>query len=610
MSATVRLLGRPQLLREGQPVPAPRGNKTWALLAYLVLTERPPGRQQLVSLLFTEALDPLRALRWNLTELRRALRGIASLDGDPLVLIPVPGCLVDVRVLTEGSAAEALALDGFGQELLAGVAVPDGPGFEAWLEAERCRVASCSETVVVEQALDLLASGSAMPAARLAARAVAMDPLNADHHAVLVRSLTAAGDHTGARRQAVRCADIFRRELWCAPPAHVAAAVRPTSPPQPAAASPATVRSLLDVGRASLRAGAVDRGIEQLERAAAMAAELDDPVLRAGAFVVLAEARVHGAGDRGTAVRALLQDAASTARGADAGDLAAAACRELGFLALQRGHHDRALVWLDEGGRLATDDGERARLLGVRGMCLTDGAHYEEASTDLDTAVDLARAVGDSRQEAWCLSMVGRLHVLRGEHARGLAPLDAALRLVREQGWTAFQPWPEAFRAEVAIGSRDLATARGLLDHAWVLATESDDHCWMATVAYGQATLALETGQVDTARDWVARGLAPSPWYLWPHARLLDLACSVTMRTGEPAAAQAGIRRLTEVAGRACMRDLVVRAHLHRARTGSRQALVAARALAAEVDSPALRALVRAETELRAIRPSAGGRGQ
>lgn len=252
---------------------------------------------------------------------------------------------------------------------------------------------------------------------------VAMDPLNADHHAVLVRSLTAVGDHLSAHRQALRCADLFRRELGCAPPAEVLAAARP---------------------------------------------------------------------------------------------------------------------------------------------------------------------------------MVGRLHLLRGEHAHALAPLDEALVLVGEQGWTAFQPWPEAFRAEVAIASGDPATARELLDHAWVLATKSDDHCWMATVAHGHPTLALAAGQPSLARTWVDRGLAPSPWYLWPHARLLDLACSVAVHAGGAATAQPMMDRLTELAGRASMRDLLVRAYLHRARTGSRQALAAARALAAEVDDPALRTRIHAESGVTA----------
>jgi DNA-binding SARP family transcriptional activator len=592
VTAAVRLLGRPCIDRDGEPGHVPRGHKAWALLAYLVLAERPPGRGQLVSLLFSEAADPLGALRWNISELRRALRGLATLDGDPLVLTMAPGCTVDVVQLTDGTPAQALALVGFGHQLLEGVSLPTAPGFQAWLAAERSRTAACSETVLVERALDLLAAGSGAAAARLAARAVAMDPLNADHHAVLVRSLSAAGDHVGARQHAVRCTDLFRRELGCAPPGEVlAAAAGPARARRGPAATPSVVHSFLDAGRASLTAGAVDRGLEQLRQAAALAETLGDPVLRATAFVALAGARVHSAGERGTAVRGLLQEAAALARRSEAGDLVAAACRELGFLALQRGQQDRALVWLDEGERAATDDGERARLAGVRGMCLTDGADYRGALASLALSVRLAASVGDARQEAWSRSMVGRIHTLRCEHDLAVAALDTASAQVDRLGWTAFQPWPEAFRAEAAIGVGDLALARELLDHAWVLATESNDHCWIAVVARGQARLALADGRSARALSWCETGLRPAPWYLWPYAGLLEVACSIELRSGT-GAADARLDRLVEVAGRGSMRDLLVRAHLHRARAGSRTALSAARALAAEIDDDALHARI------------------
>ena len=588
MTATVRLLGRPRIERDATPVAAPRGNKVWALLAHLVLTERPTTRQHLASLLCADAQDPLRALRWNISELRRALRGAATLDGDPLILTPLLACGIDVRQLTAGSSEQALALEGFGNELLEGITLPHAPAFEAWLAAERCRIAACSEAVLIERALDLLAAGSAAAAAGLAARAVGMNPLNADHHTVLVRSLAAAGDRPGARRQALRCTDLFRRELGCAPPAEVvAAAAEPTSPQSHHPATPAAVRSYLDAGRASLTAGAVDRAVEQLGRGAAMAVDIGDPVLRATALVALAGARVHGAGERGTEVRGLLREAAALARDAHASDLAAAASRELGFLALQRGHQDRALVWLDEGARLATDGGERAQLFGVRGMCLTDGADYAGARAALAMSVRLARQTGNARQEAWSLSMVGRIHVLRSEYEQGADVLDVALAQISQQGWTAFQPWPEAFRAEAATGLGHLDEAHGLLDHAWVLATENHDHCWMATVAHGQAELAVAEGHLGHARQWCDEGLAPAPWYLWPHARLLDVACTVALRT-VPATAGGLIDRLAHVAGRGSMRDLLVRAHLHRARTGSRTALAAAQAIAAGIEDPAL----------------------
>ena len=53
--------------------PAPRGHKVWALLGYLLTTASAPSREWLAELLFPEADDPLNALSWNLTQLRRLL---------------------------------------------------------------------------------------------------------------------------------------------------------------------------------------------------------------------------------------------------------------------------------------------------------------------------------------------------------------------------------------------------------------------------------------------------------------------------------------------------------------------------------------------------------
>jgi ATP/maltotriose-dependent transcriptional regulator MalT len=245
-------------------------------------------------------------------------------------------------------------------------------------------------------------------------------------------------------------------------------------------------------------------------------------------------------------------------------------------------------VWLQEADTLATDDGERARIAGVRGMCLSDGADSAGALAQLDHSVQLAGRVGDRRQCAWSLSMVGRVLVRRGEPERAAAVLDRSLEIAGDQGWTAFRPWPAAFRAEAAIGLGDLSGARELLDAAWVLATETGDHCWIATVAGSQAVLAVAEGDDARGRDWCHRGLAPAPWYLWPRARLLDLACSVALRTA-PETAGRLIDALTDLAGRGCMTDLLVAAHLHRAHAGSPTALAAAHALAAGLDDPVLR---------------------
>ncbi len=48
-------------------------------------------------------------------------------------------------------------------------------------------------------------------------------------------------------------------------------------------------------------------------------------------------------------------------------------------------------------------------------------------------------AAGD-RQASWSLAKVGRVRLLRGELAAAAFTLDAALALVRAEGWVAFQP--------------------------------------------------------------------------------------------------------------------------------------------------------------------------
>src|SRR5512138_941899 len=107
MSLTVHLLGRPRI--EGPDgVHRFRSRKSWALLAYLLLSERPPTRTQLATLLFGEAEDPLRALRWSLSEVRRALVGHADVEGDPVVLRLAPDAVLDTDVVSRGTWVDAV----------------------------------------------------------------------------------------------------------------------------------------------------------------------------------------------------------------------------------------------------------------------------------------------------------------------------------------------------------------------------------------------------------------------------------------------------------------------------------------------------------------------
>src|SRR6266571_1732775 len=132
MSLTIRLLGSPRIERDGESVAGPRGNKAWALLAYLLLSRQPPSRRKLADLLFTDADDPLGALRWSLAQLRR-VRSTALPEADDL--------------------------DHFTGELLEGMSFGASSAFEAWLTVERCHFAATAQALLLERAQAELGAG-------------------------------------------------------------------------------------------------------------------------------------------------------------------------------------------------------------------------------------------------------------------------------------------------------------------------------------------------------------------------------------------------------------------------------------------------------------------
>lgn len=219
--------------------------------------------------------------------------------------------------------------------------------------AERQRVAASCHALLYESALDALATGRPEQAAGLASRAIELDPYSGDCHTVLVRSLLAAGDVRGARLHAARCADLFRRDLGEDPPPSVA---RAATVPEPrpdvlgATDSPASARSYLDLGRASLSVGSIGIGLGQLRRAVEVAVAIEDRPLAATAMVALAAGTIHGAGGRGAEVAELLHAGLALARAQGDARTAATACLELAFLGVQLGHRERVEVWLEEAG--------------------------------------------------------------------------------------------------------------------------------------------------------------------------------------------------------------------------------------------------------------------
>ena len=591
----IRLLGTPSIEVDGVPMHPPRGRKSWAVLTYVLLAERPPSRQRLASMLFADADDPLRALRWTLAEIRRSLRPFGELDGDP----------VCIRFSDETSVAiDALAMSGSGVleahegQLLEGMIFNRCEAFETWLLVERRRLGALAEGVLHEKALRELAAGHCAHAVTTASRLVSLNPLEETFQELLVRCLAVSGEHAAAIAQASRCKKLFLRELGVEPSLAVrrAADVSPGSISQPLRVGPAAARAQLDAGRAAISAGAVDAGLDCIRRAVLESDSSGDRHLHVQALVELGGALVHAVRGRDEEGAAVLHEALASAT--DLGDVGAATktCRELGFIDVQAGRRERADAWLREAESLAEgDDGELAAILGVQGMNLSDCARYPEALVVLEDSVDRADHSGTRRQQAWSMSLIGRLHHLRGWDTEARRVLETCLGLVRDERWTAFSPWPETLLADIDLADQRTEAARDRYVHAFALACQLGDPCWEGVAAKGLAMVQSQAGDPAEALTWLIDAHARcTRWpdaYQWVHASVLDVTADLLIEIHHERGADC-VEQFASLASRTGMAEFVIRSHIHRARLGQAGALEAAAIGVAQVDNPVLDTLV------------------
>jgi hypothetical protein len=209
--------------------------------------------------------------------------------------------------------------------------------------------------------------------------------------------------------------------------------------------------------------------------------------------------------------------------------------------------------------------------------------------------VERAERGGDRRQAAWSQSLLGRVHLLRGDDAAAAAALDASIDLVRAEHWLAFRPWPEALRAEIDARDGDVEGAAERLEHAFALACQLDDPCWEGVAARGIGVVEARRGRADVGRRWLEeardRCTRVPDRYEWAHGYVLDALAGVAVEEGAGDARRLA-QELLGLAARTGMRELVVRAQLHLARLGDAGALASARLRARELDNPLLDALV------------------
>ena len=591
----IRLLGRPSIEADGAPVRPPRGRKSWAVLTYVLLAERPPSRRHLAGLLFGDADDPLGALRWSVAEVRRALRPHAEVGGDPLTIAFVGDEPPTIDVLAIDDADVVRAGEG---ELLEGMSFDGSDAFETWLLVERRRLTGVVESALHEDALHHLALGHTADATALASRLVTINPLDENFQELLIRCLASSGQRDAALRQAEQCRELMVRELGVEPSPSVrqAAELRPGALSPPPSVGRAAARAQLEAGRAAIAAGAVDAGLDCLRRAVVEGEGSGDDQLHGAALVELGGALVHSVRGRDEEGSAVLHEGLAVAVRSGDQRLAATASRELGFVDVQAGRRTQADAWLVKAEALADgDDAELGSILGVRGMNLLDRAYHADALATFDRSIEHSARAGAKRQHAWSLSLVARAHLEMGRTADAWTAIDRSLEITRDERWTAFAPWPEAVRAEIDLNERDLDTAMDRYSHAFALACQVGDPCWEGMAAKGLGMTEAERGDLALAMTWLDDGYIRSTRWpdgnQWVTASVLDVTCGVAIARGDERAPSL-VERFATLAAKTDMRLLVVHSHVHRGRLGQPGAVEAAAAAAATIDNPVLTELV------------------
>jgi tetratricopeptide (TPR) repeat protein len=569
-------------------------------LARVALAQRPLERRGLATELFSDADDPLGALRWCLADLRRSLAVPTLLRGDPLRL-KRDELWLDVWALEDGS----LSAGDIGGALLDGVDLRQCPAFETWLLLARQRCAVRSMEELRQRTLSLLAQGNAEAATATAGQAARLDPVNEDAQELFLRSLVAAGHAGLASMHLASCEATFAREGLEPSPALRAAARDPARPRSKVGAG-VVAASLLRAGTAALDAGAADAGIETLRRAAEEADRTTDTALQADVLRALGGALVHAVRGYDGEGAIVLHRALLAARAANRRAAAADILRELAFVDVQAGRHASAARALQDASReaVATDDHRLiAGILAIRGMNEADRGRHHAATALLTESADLARRAGHSRQEAWSLGILARSLLLAGQREQAKGAAERSIALAHDERWNAYLPWPQVLRAQCLAETGRWDEAHEDAEHAFALACELSDPCWEGMAGRALGVFAWHAGDLTAAQTWIAdarrRCDRVPDRYVWVSAYIglaeLEIAARHNTDLVAPLAAQ-----LHHDAVRSDLPEFLAWSLVYQAEGGDHVRIPLARTTADSVDNPTLKARVDALSRRRA----------
>ena len=541
----VCLMGTPRIVDASGVELEVRGQKPWALLARVLLADRPLSRRQLSTELFPGTVDPLGSLRWNLASLRTTFGRADMFNGDPVTAELPSGVTVDVLELAEGRLDLATVGD-----LLDGQEVASSPEFRTWLLVARQQVAARVDSLLRARTIRALSIGEweqAICTAELAARRA---PFDEGVHVLLTKALVMGGN-TDAALQHVRDVEaLYREELGIEPtPALRSATRRTVADAPPGVSSHAIATTLLDSGRAALSAGAVDAGIECLRRAVAEAATVTDQQLNGRCLLELGSALVHsvrGFDDEGSI---LLEQAAVCATEAGDASTAVAALRERAYsdaLLGRRTEADGHLALADE--LAAGEPVLTAGVNSVRAFNLTDWGRLDVGIAAHHLALDASRSGGDQRREAWTLGLGSWAHLAAGDTATAIEWASQCVTLVRSLRWMSFEPWPNLVIAEARHLRHGVAADAADLERSFAMSCQLADPCWEGASCRMFALRQSAQGDHDSARRWVrdalTRGTRVSDSWAGMLAAIRETEADVCLAAGDERGAELALREL------------------------------------------------------------------
>jgi DNA-binding SARP family transcriptional activator len=511
MDGRVVLLGRPRIEAGDRPVQL-AGRKPWGLLAYLCL-EPWATRQELAGLLFSDADDPLAALRWALLQVRRALTGVAEVSEERGRLSIGFAARVEVdapRVLSgDVPVDEAKRLQS--GELLEGLTFDDEPGFDNWLLLQRSRVGAAVGEVLA-WAASTLAHTEPDAALEIIGRATRADPFNDSLHELAVEVHMARGDRPAAEAWVRHVTALYGKELGEPAPATIR---RPLDRPRPAADAPLirldiTARALLEGAQARFDAGDYQGGLEMARRAASSAAGSGDAILEARALVTLGGILVHSLRGRDREALGLLRRVQQLAATLGRPELVADAQRELGYVAFLEARYGAAEEALRRSIASAQEIGDTARAaraLLYLGMCESDRCDYRSAEATIEAALRGLPA-GEAARRAYGQAALARVYLRTGRFEAAGQAARAGAELARDVGAVALVPWATVWAAEASFELGDEATAETMYAEAYTLGCEIGDPCWEALALRGLALVARRNQRTDQARDLLTEAVA------------------------------------------------------------------------------------------------------